>query len=106
MKTWLVFAVVWIAFGSAPHQLTIANAKEKAPPTPSMEEQVVVGLVCISGKEERRLSVITKSAGCTLQYFKSGKSNQLAAAKHGVDLCKAKMDRVRTTLEAVGYECK
>lgn len=70
------------------------------------EEAIVEAVACVHGKETRRLEVHTKEAGCRLQYFKFGKSSEIALARRGVEVCREGLKRVRRTLEGSGYQCK
>lgn len=90
--------VLWLVAGAS---LTSAETKSAA-----TEEQLVEGIACKNGKESRRLEVHTKDAGCTLQYTKGGKAQEVANSRHGVELCKSKLVQVRTTLEKGGYKCE
>jgi len=67
-----------------------------SPPQALEEEvQVVEGVDCSHGKDVRRLEVLTRQAGCRLLYFKFGKSNELALARSGVEICKDELKNVR-----------
>ena len=105
MKSWLIVSAVLVLFLCGRGQLALAETKA-APPQSMPEEQLVEGVGCKLGQEARRLEVHTKEAGCSLQYFRSGKNKEIAAAKHGVQLCKDKLKQVRGTLETAGYKCE
>jgi hypothetical protein len=70
------------------------------------EVQVVQSLDCQLGEDKRRLEVLTKKAGCSLQYYKHGKSSEIAVAKNGVEVCQAALQKVKKTLEGSSYKCK
>lgn len=74
----------------------------------AMEEevQIVEGIKCMQGHDIRQLEILTKEAGCTLQYSKFGKNSQIALSRHGVEVCKDRLKQVRNTLEGSGYQCK
>lgn len=69
------------------------------------EEQVVESVKCGREKDQRKLEVQTRKTGCTLQYLKEGKTNEIAASRRGVDLCQDMLKKVRARLESSGYKC-
>jgi hypothetical protein len=69
------------------------------------EVQIVEKVLCSLGKEVRRLEVLTHGRGCVLNYVKIGKSEQIALAQNGVDLCRNASRRVSKKLENSGFKC-
>lgn len=70
------------------------------------EEAVVESVSCSHGTDSRQLVVQTKEAGCILHYTKYGKTEEAGASKRNVEICKASLAKIRSRLEAAGYQCK
>jgi|GEM_PF-6086569 len=93
--SFLLFAIAQLAF-SAENNSKVAEE----------EVQIVEAFDCTHDKDVRRLEVLTREAGCSLQYHKFGKRNEVAVAKRGVEVCKSGLSKIRKTLETSGYVCK
>jgi hypothetical protein len=101
-----------MAFGGFPAQAETKAEPQKTEEPPQAKKSLIEGealvdtLECKHGEDTRRLEVQTKGPGCTLQYFKFGKTNEIALSHHGVDLCQEKMKVVESNLEQGGYKCE
>lgn len=101
MSSFLVASIILLA--CVPLSSQAADSPAKAV---EEEVQIVEAFDCTHDKDVRRLEVLTREAGCSLQYYKFGKRNEMAVAKRGVEVCKGGLKKIRTTLEASGYQCK
>jgi hypothetical protein len=111
MRSFQVLAAALVVFSSSyakgESKTDAVHGKPKPVAAPAgSEEQVVTALTCKNGEVVRKLEVLTKDAGCVTHYTKAGKTEQIAASKRGVDLCKEHLDKVRKALERGGYQCE
>ena len=108
----VVFLAVGLALGLSGGAWAETNAPQPQQETvaakPShrgMEgEALVEGLDCKHGQDVRLLEVQTRGPGCSLQYRKAGKFEEVASSHHAVDLCQEKMKVVQKNLEEAGFE--
>jgi hypothetical protein len=82
--------------------VTAAPAQQAAPaPAASGGEKVS----CAKGSDTRVLEVVTKGAGCALDYTKAGKMSAVSTSQHGEQHCKDSQKKIRAKLEQAGYQC-
>jgi hypothetical protein len=83
-----------------------AEGEKKAVPAVEADNEVVEKKVCKKDQESRDLEVIPKDKGCTLVYAKGGKSENVAHASHGVQVCQDTLKKIQARLEKAGFHCE
>lgn len=63
-------------------------------------------VACVSGTDERGLSIKAKGEGCELEYTKMGQASMIASQIAGQEKCDEVLTKVKDKLVAAGYKCE
>jgi hypothetical protein len=100
------------AAGAPPAKATTAGtaATKAAPVAPKKElppiQQKPNEIKCVSGKDERIISVQSLGQGCQVVYTKHTEISPIANSAKSMDHCDSVAGQVREKLEAAGFKCQ
>jgi hypothetical protein len=110
MKTIIILAL--LSFSSCAHTKTQAPVQAPVTPQPAVVQHPAASdanaskVSCTRGTDVRTLEVVKKSAGCSLQYEKFGKTSSVASSDEGQKHCQDSQAKIRGKLEKAGFSCK